>query len=142
MILIEVLVEQAHVHAVESALLSYCAETGDVVLSRHYDEEFDQWLFVIHLREQGSRAKHVQTVSEALKQQAIVSVAFVQGNLLRLSSPDIGETMRSFPLAFGDAWIPDWQGEHTVFLCYHRPLVTRQQAAWLMMHEEVEWHYL
>ena len=62
MILIEVVVEQAHVHAVEPAVLSYCAETGDVVLGRHYDEEFDQWLFVIHLREQGSRAKRVQTV--------------------------------------------------------------------------------
>ena len=80
-------------------------------------------------------------LTQALEQKALLSFQFVQGCLVKVTAPGIGEQIANFPFSLGDTWISSLNDERSVYLCLHRRLLTAQQSAWLLAHQ-VTWSYL
>ena len=142
MVLIEVTVPGACAQEIEPALIKCCAGTGDVFLGRQYYEEIDQWLYVVYLLHIIHLSTHVSMLSQALQHQTIMSFECVQGNLVRASAPDILAQMYTFPLSGGDSWIPAWHDPQSIFLYCDRPLLTKEQAVWFVLHGGIQWEYV
>jgi len=138
MIMIEVTVPFSQAKQVEPFLAQCCEEAGDMLLGRREYPEAEQVLLVVRLMSDSHFSKHVPVLGQALQQRAITSFIFAQGNLVKLSSPDILEQMLSFPLEFGDSWVPVINDTHSVYLCIQRSSLTSKQLKWTFEHQEVE----
>ena len=142
MISIEVVVPSSTVDAVYPILIQCCAEVGDVLLGHRNYLQTGEVLGVVHLTDDSHVSKHLTILTQAFEQKAILSFQFVQGCLVKLAAPGIGEQKANFPLSLGDVWIPVLNDEQSVYLCLHRRLLTAQQAAWLVERSEMTWSYL
>jgi hypothetical protein len=142
LISIEVVMPRSTVDAVYAVLSQCCAQVGDVLLGRRDDSPTGEVLGVVHLTDDTHVSKHLPILTQALEQKALLSFQFVQGCLVKLAAPGIGEQMAHFPFSRGDVWIPALNGERSVYLCLHRQLLTAQQSAWLLARPEVTWIYL
>ena len=142
MISIEVVMPGSAVDAVYPVLSQCCAQGGDVLLGRREDSPTGEVLAVVRLTDDTHVSNHLPILVQALEQRALLSFQFVQGCLVKLAAPGIGEYMTHFPFSLGDVWIPALNDERSVYLCLHRHLLTAQQAAWLLAHPEVTWSYL
>jgi hypothetical protein len=127
------------VDAVYPVLSQCCAQVGDVLLGRRDDSPKGKVLGVVHLTDDTHVSKHLPILTQALEQKAFLSFQFVQGCLVKLAAPGIGEHMAHFPVSPGDVWIPALNEERSVYLCLHRQLLTAQQSAWLLARHEVTW---
>ena len=141
MISIEVVIPRATVDAVYPVLVRCCREAGDVLLGRRDDPQPREVLGVVHLTDDRHVSKHLPILTQALEQQALLSFQFVQGCLVKVAAPGIGEQLASFPFSLGDTWIPAPTDERSVYLCLHRRLLTAQPSAWLLSHA-VTWSYV
>jgi hypothetical protein len=141
LISIEVVIPRSTVDAVYPLLVQCCAEAGDVLLGRRDDPQTGEVLGTVHLTDDSHVSKHLPILRQALEQKALLSFQFVQGCLVKVTAPGIGEQMANFPFALGDTWICSLNDERSVYLCLHRRLVTAQQSAWLLAHQ-VTWSYL
>jgi hypothetical protein len=142
MISIEVVVPLFAVESVYAVLTQCCAEAGDVLLGRKDDPHTGEVLGVVHLTDDSHVSQHLPILTQALERKAIQSFQFVQGCLVKVVAPDIGEQIANFPFSLGDIWIPSLTDKGSVYLCLHRRLLTPQQSAWLLAHSEVTWSYL
>ena len=141
MISIEVVLPRSTVDAVYPLLVQCCAEAGDVLLGRRADPHTGEVLGVVHLTDDRHVSQHLPILTQALEQKTLLSFQFVQGCLVKVTAPGIGEELATFPFALGDTWICSLNDERSVYLCLHRRLVTAQQAAWLLA-QQVTWSYL
>ena len=141
MISIEVVIPRSSVEAVYPVLVQCCAEAGDVLLGRRDDPQTREVLAVVHLSDDGHVSTHLPILTQALEQQALLSFQFVQGCLVNVAAPGIGEQLVHFPFSLGDTWIASLNDERSAYLCLHRRLLTAQQSAWLLSHQ-VTWSYL
>ncbi len=141
MISIEVVIPRSTVDTVYPVLVQCCTEVGDVLLGRRDDPQTEEVLGVVHLTDDSHVSKHLPILTQALEQKALLSFQFVQGCLVKVAAPGIGEQMANFPFALGDTWISSLNDVRSAYLCLHRRLLTARQSAWLLSHQ-VTWSYL
>ncbi len=142
MIAIEVVIPSSTVDALYPVLSQYCTEVGDVLLGHRDYSQTSEVLGVVHLTDDSHISKHLTILTQALEQKAILSFQFVQGCLVKLAAPGIQEQIANFPFSLGDVWIPNPNGEQSLYLCLHRQLLTAQQSAWLLVRPELTWSYM
>lgn len=142
MISIEVVVPRSTVDAVYPVLAECCAKAGDVLLGRRDYPPTGEVLGVVHLTDDSHVSTHLPILTQALEQMALLSFQFVQGCLVKVTAPGIGEQLANFPFSLGDVLIPSPDDEQSAYLCLHRRLLTAQQSSWLLAHREVTWSYL
>ena len=142
MICIEVVVARDQVQAVSPLLVECCTKTGDRLLGGRVDVDTEEVIFLVQLTQDPHLSAHLVVLSAALQHELIVAFHFAKGSVLKLSAPQIQETVGQFPLALGDSWVPGMRNLQDIYLCIARPLLTARKAAWLQLQEDVRWEYV
>jgi hypothetical protein len=142
--LIEIVCSDAKEEAAQAIVEAFCKEASGRLIGRRVNEEAHNVLLMVQLLQTASVSKHATTFSHALQQEVIASFRYVTYDLVKISfdpSVDLREQMLDFPLRLDESWFPAIHDPHQAYVCLRRPLMSANQAAWLLKHE-VAWAYV
>ena len=143
-ILIEIVCSVSQEEPVQATIEAICKETGDLLIGRRVNKETHEVLLVVQLLQTVNVSRHTTALSHALQQGVIASFRYVSSDLVKISfdpSLDLQEQMRDFPLRPDESWFPAIDDAQQAYVCLRRPLMSANQAAWLLKHE-VSWVYV
>jgi len=142
--LIEIVCSDAKEEAAQATVEAFCKEASGRLIGRRVNEEAHNVLLMVQLLQTASVSKHATTFSHALQREVIASFRYVTYDLVKISfnpSVDLREQMLDFPLRPDESWFPAIHDPHQAYVCLRRPLMSANQAAWLLKHE-VAWAYV
>jgi hypothetical protein len=142
--LIEIVCSDAKEEAAQAIVEAFCKEASGRLIGRRVNEEAHNVLLMVQLLQTASVSKHATTFSHALQQEVIASFRYVTYDLVKISfdpSVDLREQMLDFPLRPDESWFPAIHDPRQAYVCLRRPLMSANQAAWLLKHE-VAWAYV
>lgn len=142
MVILEIVAPICSVDQVEALLSCYCATLGDEVLSCQGYEEVQECFFVIWVKDEQHLSGYLSMLSHARHERLISWFDAQSCSLLRLCSPTILEQMRTFPLTWGNSWIPSKKHTHEVYLYIDEAVLRPCQREWLRIHEDIVWTHL
>lgn len=142
--LIEIAYSVPQEESAKPTIEAFCKETGNVLLGRRVNEETHEMLLVVQLLQTVSASRLTTTLNQALQQGVIASFRYVTCDLVKISfdpSLNLREQMHDFPLRPGEFWFPAIHNPHQAYVGLNRPLMLKEQAAWLL-RQQLEWAFV
>jgi hypothetical protein len=127
----------------QATIEEYFKQAGDRLIARCVYEEFDRVLLLIRLSPAAVESEHTAFLRIALQQGIVETYEYVICYLVSAyldASANKLEQMRGFPLQPGESWFPAIDHPGKIYICIDDPLMTPDQAAWLIKHQ-VRWEY-
>ena len=142
--LIEIACSVSQEESAQPTLKAFCKETGNALIGHRLYEETHEVLLVVQLLQTVSLSRYTKPFNHALRQGVIASFRYVTCDLVKISfdpSLNLREQMHDFPLRPGESWFPAIHDPHQAYVCLSRPLMLKEQAAWLL-RRQVLWAFV
>ncbi len=143
-VLIEFVCSVSQEEVMRTTVEAFCKETGSLLIGRRVNEQTHEVQLMVLPAHPASASSYATSPSSPLHKQVNTSFRYITCDLVKISfdpSVNLRELMRDFPLRPGESWFPAIHDPHQAYICLSRPLMLKEQSAWLLGHE-VQWAYV